>query len=44
MYATHEEEDLFWNPKWSDDFGNARVIMHDNTNIGLPKASDGDQQ
>ena len=44
MYATHEEDNLFRNRKWSDDFGNARVIMHDNTNIGLPTASDGDQQ
>ena len=44
MYASHEENNLFRNRKWSDDFGNARVIMHDNSNIGLPTVSDGDQQ
>jgi len=44
MYATHEEDNLFHNAKWSTDFGNTRVIMHNNTNIGLPTASDGDQQ
>ena len=44
MYATHAEDIMICNSKWSDNFGNARVIMHDNTNIGLPTASDGDQQ
>lgn len=42
MYTTHEEDMLLRNSKWSDDFGNERVIMHDNTNIGLPTASDGE--
>ena len=44
MYATHEEDKLFPDRKWSDDFGNTRVIIHDDTKIGLPKASDGDQK
>ena len=38
MYATHEEDKLFCNAKWSDDFGNTRVIMHDNTNDMVPSS------
>ena len=44
MYATYKEDMLDCSSKWSDDFGNTRVIMHNNTNIGLPRASAGDQQ
>ena len=44
MYATQEEDRLFRNDKSDDEVGNTRIIMHKNTNIGLPTASDGDQQ
>ena len=44
MYATHNEDKLFRRDKWDDEVGNTRIIMHDNTNIGLPTASDGDKQ
>ena len=45
MYATHREDVLFRDSKWENDVGNdTRIIMHDNTNVSLPTASDGDQQ
>jgi len=44
MYATHEEDMKFRSNEWNEQVGDRRIIMHDNTNIGMPTASDADQQ
>ena len=45
MYATHGEDIIFWDSKWVSEVGkDKRIIIHDIITIGLPTASDGDQQ
>jgi hypothetical protein len=44
MHTSHDKDLEFRKQKWNDHFENKRVIMHDNTNAGLPTASDADQQ
>jgi len=44
MYATHEEDMNFRSDDWKKYVGDRRIIMHDNTNVGMPTASDADQQ
>ena len=45
MYASYEEDAKLRNPKWNDHFDakdGPRVVMHDTTDIELPKPSAGD--
>jgi hypothetical protein len=44
MYVSQEEDVKLRKEKLDEHFKNKRVIMHDNTNVGLPTASDADQQ
>jgi len=43
MYATHEEDLLLRKSKWVE-LNDYRVVMHDNTNVGMATASDTDRQ
>ena len=44
MYLWHKEDYELQRNKWNEQWGDRQVIMHNNTNVSMPKLADADKQ